>query len=128
MLIDALRIVVGLLGVGICVLAAWGMVDPSRVVALARRFAHDGSGFWFAVGGRIVFGIVLVYIAPAARFPTLFTILGWLSIAAGIGLFAIGRERLGRIIGWFERLPPNATRAWLTFAIAFGAFLVAGVV
>ena len=71
--------------------------------------------------------MALIVAAPPARFPTLFAVLGWISIAAAIALPLFGRARLRALLGWFERMPTTLVRLWLVFGVVFGAFLLYGV-
>jgi hypothetical protein len=53
--------------------------------------------------------------------------MGWLTIAAAVGLLIIGQDRLKILAEWFDRLSNTVYRAWLIIAVAFGLFLVYGV-
>jgi hypothetical protein len=57
-----------------------------------------------------------------------FEILGWFAIVAAVVILFAGRDRLRRFVAWFEQSSPAMIRVWLLFGIAFGAFLVYGVV
>ena len=127
MITNIAQILIGILGAVVILMTLWGLLDPPKLLELARRFLHDGAGFWVAVAGRLVFGAALIAAAPVSRWPLAFEILGWVAIAAAVGLLLMGRERLGRLIDWFAALRAGITRTWLLGALAFGAFLVAGV-
>ena len=63
----------------------------------------------------------LVFLVPLA-------ILGWFGIVAAVIIVLAGRARLRRFVAWFEQSSQTMIRVWLLFGIAFGAFLVYGVV
>ena len=88
---------------------------------------NRGSGLYVGVGSRVVLGVALIVAAPPARFPTLFAVLGWISIVAAIALPLCGRARLRAFLGWFERMPTTLVRLWLVSGVVFGAFLLYGV-
>ena len=54
--------------------------------------------------------MALIVAAPAARFPTLFVVLGWISIVAALALLLFGRARRRALLGWFERMPDPLPR------------------
>ena len=93
-----------LFGVVIVVLSVWGFVVPNRLIALVTGSMNRGSGLYVGIGSRVVLGVALIVAAPPARFPTLFAVLGWISIAAAIALLLVGRARLRALLGWFERM------------------------
>ena len=104
-----------------------GVVVPNRLIALVTGSMNRGSGLYVGIGSRVVLGVALIVAAPPARFPTLFAVLGWISIAAAIALPLVGRTRLGALLGWLERMPTTLVRLWLVFGVVFGAFLLYGV-
>ena len=122
----SLIIVLGF-GLLICGLSVWGVYAPRKLVALVRRVVDEPSGIYFAVGVRVVMGVALIIAAPRSQFPRVFEVVGWITLAAAVGLVFVGQDRIRRLIAWFEGFPTAVTRVWLVFGIAFGAFLVLGV-
>ena len=108
-----------LFGVVIVALSVWGVVVPNRLIALVTGSMNRGSGLYVGIGSRVVLGVALIVAAPPARFPTLFAVLGWISIAAAIALPLFGRARLGALLGWLERMPTTLVRLWLVFGVVF---------
>ena len=88
---------------------------------------NRGAGLYVGIGSRVVLGVALIVAAPPARFPTLFVVLGWISIAAAIALLLFGRARRRALLGGFERMPTTLVHLWLVFGVVFGAFLLYGV-
>jgi len=85
-------------------------------------------GIYFAVIVRLMLGVALIVAAPESLYPMAFLIVGWIAIVAAAAVAFIGRERLRRITDWFlERFTPPIIRLWLLIAMAFGGFLVYGV-
>jgi hypothetical protein len=85
-------------------------------------------GIYLAVIVRLVLGLALILSASDSRFPSVFLILGWIAIVAGVAAAFLGRERLRRFVNWWvERFSPSGIRLWVLFAMAFGGFLVYGI-
>ena len=116
-----------LLGVVICALSTFGVFAPFKLTNWVRSAWVKKPTFLFAVIVRLVMGPVLIFAAPVSRFPTFFEVLGWLSIVAAIVVLFSGRERTGRLLDWFERVPAWAVRLWCLVGVFFGAFLIYGV-
>ncbi len=123
----ASQVVVLTLGIVVCALSLWGMFAPEKIVKLVDGVMEKDWGIHLAVIIRLLLGAALIIAASGARFPQLFEILGWIAVIAAIAIVFMGRERLRKFIGWFDRLSPAMIRTWLLFGIAFGAFLVYGV-
>ncbi len=127
MIIQLSQAVVLVLGVTVLVLSLWGMYSPASLMKMVSQTMDRAYGMYIAVIVRLVLGAALIIAAPVSHFPTVFLILGWIAIVAAVGLVLIGRERVRRTIRWFERHSVAAIRLWLLFGMAFGAFLVYGV-
>jgi len=115
-------------GIAVCVLSAWGISAPERLRQLVGTVMQRDWGMYFAVGVRLVLGLALIFAASQSRFPMTFTVLGAITLVAAVALPFVGRARIVRLITWFGRLPPSAIRLWLLFGIAFGGFLIYGVI
>ena len=122
------QIIVLALGVMVCTLSLWGFFAPGKLVKLVNGAIEKDWGIHLAVVARLLLGAALIVVAPDSRFPLTFEILGWFAIAAAVIILFLGRERLRKFLGWFEHFPHAAIRLWLLFGIAFGAFLVYGIV
>ncbi len=124
---EASQIVVLAFGAFMCAVSLWGMLAPKKMMQLVNGVMDKEWGIYFAVIVRLLLGAALILAASGSRFPEFFEILGWIAIIAAVGILLMGRERLRRFVGWFNRLSPTVIRAWLLFGIAFGAILVYGV-
>jgi hypothetical protein len=118
------QIVVLALGVIVIALSLWGMLEPDKLIKLVMGAVGKDWGIHVAVVARLILGAALVIAAPTSRFPLIFELLGWFAIFAAVVILLMGRGRLRRLVGWFDRLSPAFIRTWLLFGIAFGAFLV----
>ena len=128
MLIFVSQIIVLVVGVTVIVLAGWGMFAPGKLMMLVTSGMDQYWGIYIAVTVRLVMGVALISVAPASLFPITFQVLGSIAIVAAVALAVAGRERIRRfIVWWSERFSTSIVRLWLLFGLAFGAFLVYGV-
>ena len=122
------QIIVLVIGGLVIVGAGWGMFAPGKLMAFVTSAMDQHWGIYIAVISRLVLGLALISVAPASLFPIVFHVLGWIAIIAAVALAAAGRERVRRFIAWWsERISASTVRLWLLFGLAFGAFLVYGV-
>ncbi len=121
------QIIVLILGITVCVLAAWGVYAPEKLVKLVASAMNQEWGIYLAVLVRLLLGLALIIAAPDSRFPLIFQALGWIVIVAAAVLAFMGRERIRRLVAWFERFSPPIIRMWSLFGVAFGGFLIFGV-
>ena len=128
MIVIASQLVILTLGFIVFVLSAWGVVAPDRLIRFVTSSMDRPWGIHVAVIVRLLLGAALIGIAPASLFPMTFQVLGVLSLLAAVALAVSGRERVRRFLDWsLERFSPVFNRLWLLFGMAFGAFLVFGV-
>ncbi len=127
MMVAASQLIVLTLGIAVCVLSAWGMYATDKIWNLVNGAMEKDWGIYVAVIARLVLGAALIIVAPQSRFPLAFEILGWFAIVAAVLILIIGRDKLRRFVAWFQRFSQAMIRAWLLFGIAFGAFLIYGI-
>lgn len=114
---------VGVLGLLIALVAAFGMVAPRAMLGWIEGI----PGHWrvgLAVAIRSVSGAVLVAAAPDTRWPTAVAAVGVAALVAAIGLVAVGRRRFDALLAWWIARPDGIVRAWCGVALALGAFLI----
>jgi len=128
MLLTASQIIVLALGAIVCVLSAWGLSAPDKILQLVNGVLQKNWGIYVAVLARLILGAALIIAAPETRFPLIFEILGWIAVVAAVVILFMRRERLRKFVAWFERFSPAMIRVWLIFGIAFGAFLIYGII
>ena len=128
MVITVSQIVILIMGIIVCMFAAWGFYAPQKLVQLVKGMMGEDWLIVAAVIIRLLLGLALIIAAPGSRFPLIFLILGWAAIVAGVAIAFMGRERLRRFANWwFERFSPSSIRLWLLFAMIFGGFLIYGI-
>ncbi len=128
MVVTVSQIVVLVAGISLCIFAAWGIWAPRRLLQSVKGVMDQDWGIYLAVIVRLVLGLALILSASDSRFPSVFLILGWIAIVVGVAAAFLGRERLRRFVNWWvERFSPSSIRVWVLFAMAFGGFLVYGI-
>ena len=128
MIIFVSQIIILVIGVTVIVLAGWGMFAPEKLMTFVTSAMDKYWGIYVAVIVRLVLGSALIIVAPASLFPIVFQALGVIAILAAIALVLMGRERIRRFVAWWsERSSVPIVRLWLLFGMAFGGFLIYGV-
>jgi hypothetical protein len=100
------------------------MIRPSFVIGFIESCSDQVWVYIFAVGLRLVMGLLLIQQAAYSRFPLIIEIFGWVLLAAALFLAALGRKRFTRFIKWIIEKMNLFIRAGGLFAVAFGAFLI----
>ena len=118
--------IVALFGVVIILLGVLGLVRPGNLIRLVLGAWQSRKGFYFAIGIRIVFGIILLLTASQSRFPDAFRILGIISVVAATAAPFLGFDRLQRFVQKWSMRSPGIIRGWLVMTAAFGVFLLYG--
>jgi hypothetical protein len=116
-----------ILSLFIAALGALGVVSPSRLLGVVRRF-QTPTGLYFAAGLRVALGAALFFAAPDSRAPELLRILGVVIIVAGVITPFFGLARFRRLLDWWSGQGPAFVRAWAAFALLFGLLLAYAVV
>jgi len=124
---DILQIVLIVFAGAIGLLCVVGVGSPAALMGLVKRAWNGGSGIYGAVGGRLVLGALMIFLAPSSRFPDAFQILGGISVVAAVVIAFMGRSRVDAMIEGFASFSPMALRIWLLFGAAFAGFLIYGV-
>lgn len=127
MLSDASQIIVLVLGLAVLVLSAWGIVNPDNLMKSVTSVLDQKWGLYFGIIVRLILGAALIIAAPNSSFPLVFGALGWVAILAALVLAVMGRRNIQKLIAWFEQLPTRMIRVWLLFGMAFGGFLIVGI-
>ncbi len=113
------------MGLVIAAVGAVGILVPSTLEWLAPHTATSGA-FYLIAAVRVVFGLILISVAPISRTPKTLRVLGYVIVIAGIataltGLVAIDRARA--IISWWSHSGSGVIRLTGVFLAAFGGFI-----
>jgi len=83
----------------ICAVGAMCIASPSRLVTATHRYT--ARTFYFVASLRVMFGITLIFAAPASRIPNFINILGIVVVFSGVVLFLVGYKRFRKFIDWW---------------------------
>jgi hypothetical protein len=103
-----------------------GIVSPVTLMQRVSRVMTRRGGLVFAVVVRLVLGAALLLAAARSRWPVLFQVLGWLTLAAAVAIPLIGRARITSLVDWIQGFHPVMVRVWLAVGLLFGAVLLYG--
>lgn len=118
-----MRYAVAIVGGLIVVVGLTGVISPAAFRGLLSKMS--GQTTWIAaVIMRLVIGTLLLMAADLLRFPTVMTVLGWISIVAAVVVLLMGPERLERLVAWWLMRSDALMRVGTVGAAVFGAFLV----
>jgi hypothetical protein len=109
-------------GLAVAAIGLLGLVLPRRLVEILARFRFL-TGLPVTVGVRLGFGALFVAAAPACRLPECVRLIGFLELAGGLVLIALGAERLRRFVEWWLARTPSFVRCWCLAAVVFGIAL-----
>lgn len=116
-----------ILAITICVMSAYGVYSPGQLIRMVKSVWDRKASIHLAVIVRVVLGVLLILVAPSTKFPIAFLVLGWLAIVAAIVIPLAGRERIGRLLSWWEHRSALVVRLWCLLGVVFGAFLIYGI-
>jgi hypothetical protein len=112
-----------LVGVFFAAQGLLGIASPDTFLRLLRVVQTPPVLFLTAVI-RLVFGVVLLYAAPASRFPMVLGILGGL-IVIGSLLAPFYGDRFGHaLLDWWSAGGSPRVRLWAALSLALGVFIV----
>lgn len=117
-----MALVAFVLSLFVAVLGAIGVVSPTRLLAVVRRF-ETSAGLYAAAGLRLVLGVALFLAAPTSRAPEAVRILGVLIFVSGLITPLFGLARFRRLLDWWSARGPAFMRAWAGLALIFGLWL-----
>jgi hypothetical protein len=72
---------------------------------------------------RVMFGAILLWVAPASRTPKILRIVGVFIIIAGLVTPFFGVERARAMFEWWSTQGSLFTRAWAIVAVVFGLLI-----
>ena len=100
------------------------VVKPDGIFGILRTHLESLSLHVLAVVVRIILGVALITYAADSKYPIILEILGWISLAAAIGLGIIGRAKFQSLMKWALNLGSPYGRTGGFIGILFGGFLI----
>jgi uncharacterized membrane protein YidH (DUF202 family) len=111
------------LGLIIAAIGVLGVAAPSVLLDFGRSL-QTTNALYIVAAVRVVFGTILLSVAPASRTPKILRVFGVFIIIAGVITPFFGVERSRAIFDWWSTQGSFFTRAWAIVAVAFGLFIV----
>jgi uncharacterized membrane protein len=111
------------IGLIIASVGVFGVAVPSAVLEFGRSL-QTPSALYIVAAVRIIFGALLLWVAPESRAPKTLRVLGVLIVIVGVLTPFIGVERSRAMLDWWSTQGPLFTRAWMGVAVVFGLFIV----
>jgi hypothetical protein len=111
------------LGVLLTVVGVLLVAAPSDVLEFGRSILSP-SVLYIAAAIRIIFGGVLLWVAPVSRAPTVLRVLGAVFVVAGVATPFVGVKLSRVVFDWMLAQGPLFTRAWASAAIVLGVLIV----
>ena len=115
-----LAMALGLIVTGIGVL---GAVAPSILLEFGRSL-QTATALYIVAAVRVMFGAILLWVAPVSRTPKILRVLGAFIIIAGMVTPFFGVERSRAMLDWWSTQGSFFMRAWGIVPIVFGLFIV----
>jgi hypothetical protein len=111
------------LGVLLAVVGMLLVAAPFAALEFGRSILSPAV-LYIAAAVRIIFGGVLLWVAPASRAPTVLRVLGVMLVVAGVATPFVGVELSRVVFDWMLAQGSLFTRAWASAAIALGVLIV----
>lgn len=111
-------------GVLIAGMGLWGFILPNSFMGFMLRFTRSGQGLYWIIGSRLVLGSLLLIAAPVSRYPTLFYVVGVLSLFGAMVTIMLGAQNVERYINWWVDRPSICLRLIMLMAWLLGVLLV----
>ena len=113
------------LGLLIAVIGLMLVAAPVVVLEFGRSLLSPNI-LYAAAAVRVLFGAVLLWVAPASHAPKSLRALGALLVIAGVLTPVVDVERSGALLDWL--VAQGFTRAWAGAAVVLGVFIAYAVI
>lgn len=117
-------IIILLLGVLISGVGLWGFILPHSFTAMMKRLAYSPKGLYWIIGFRLLLGCLLLISAPFCLYPTLFYVIGVLSLFGALITVLLGTENVERYVEWWVQRPAICLRLLMLLCWLLGVVLV----
>ena len=118
-----LKLLAILFAAGVATIGLVGMFAPSLLLELGRSL-RSPTALYIVAAIRVVFGVLLLAVAPASRMPRTLRIIGIVVVIAGLLAPVFGVERTQAVFEWISGQGLSFIQAWVSLAIVFGLFII----
>jgi hypothetical protein len=113
-------------GVLMILLSAVMVIDPDRWSDGILKFSRMRYFHGFEIGSRLFFGAIFIVFSQQTLYPTVMGAFGFLMVAVGLGLLAVGASRHRQFAAWSAAKFNKVFRPAGIVSTIFGAFIVYG--
>ena len=116
-------IVIKILGILFCIIGIVYFLKPN-VMKWLMEFFKQGKRIYFS--GLIRFALAIVFFVGAreCKHPWVIFAFGLLFIIGGLLVFALGPEKIRRILDWYQKQPVLILRIIAVIALAVGLVII----
>ena len=108
-------------GILIVALGVVFLVDSEK---MRRYMAYWQKNKNIYLGGVLALLFGILFLSAASRCGWFISVIGVLSIIKSILIFALGPERIKKILGWWEGKPVSVLRWMAVIPLAFGILII----
>ena len=117
-----MKTVAFVIGLVVIVVGAAGIVAPSGLVWISRRFVSPAE--WYALAAvRVAFGVILFVVAKTSRMPKTLRFVALVPIVAGLAIPFVGVDRARATVDWLSLQGPATVRFSSIPVLALGGFV-----
>ena len=118
-----MKLIVKLLGILILILGISLLIKPEIILGWMENNMENSSLYMYAIGFRLVFGIVLILAAKESKHPGVVKFFGYLAVVAAIVFIFMGENNFQSFLtSHIPDIKPYAVPVGLV-AIVLGSFL-----
>jgi hypothetical protein len=117
------RLLAVVLGFVVAIIGTVGVAAPSAFLEIGSSLLTPAV-LYVAAAVRVLFGAVLLGVAPVSRTPKALRVIGVLLVFAGVLTPFIGIGHSRAMLDWLSGQGPLFTRAWAGVAVVLGLFIV----
>jgi hypothetical protein len=117
------NLVARLVGLFIIAMGILGVVAPYGLLGAVQSILTP-LGLYLVAALRVVFGVILVLVAPSSRAPKALRLIGFIILVAGLVTPFFGVDRARAMLDWWMARGPAFMRLWAGLGVAFGVLVV----
>ena len=111
------------IGLLIAAVGILGIAAPSVLLAFGLSLLTT-AGLYIIAAGRVLLGLLLLWVAPASRAPIVLRVLGVFAVIAGVITPFFGVERSRMVLDWWAGQSAAYIQIGMGFVIILGLFIV----
>jgi hypothetical protein len=122
------QITIVLIAFGMVLLSMFCVLFPTKLVESMPYLVTSKVARYSDIAVRVMLGVSLILSANTAKYPLIFSFVGYLSIAAVLALVILSDRKLESIVNYLgEKLPIWTVRLVCIFSALGFAFIIYGI-